>query len=168
MKTISSILIITLINFIACSSMQLINHDPVTYNELNEKIEGKECTIRLRNGSEIVGENPEILADSLSWTEGFYRTEGKKYKRIGGVERKSIHISMVKEIETVYYGTGAILGLVLGVAGGIIITEYICSDEDEGCGLYVILLAPAGALVGLMVGSNIGRTVTYRIIETQN
>ncbi len=65
MKTISFILIISMIHFISCSSTYTFSHSKSAYDELNEELEGERGEITLMNDTVIVGENIEIWVDSF-------------------------------------------------------------------------------------------------------
>jgi hypothetical protein len=71
MKTISWVLLISMIHFIGCSSTKTywIHHERSDYDRLNWKFKGKEGKMVLKNGDVIIQEDINIGLDSTSWIE---------------------------------------------------------------------------------------------------
>ena len=115
MKTISLILLISMIHFISCSSTYKISHTKSAYDKLNKELEGERAEITLMNDTVIVGENITIGIDSSSWIESTKQNTVIKTQIIW-----SLPTSEIKEIAYTNNGMGAAKGAIYGVlcAGG--------------------------------------------------
>ena len=84
MKTICWILIISMFLCSSCSSTHFVGREQFSYDEANNKLEGKKGTITLTYGQKTNGEIISVTSDSTSWFE-----EKEEIiiisKRVGGV-----------------------------------------------------------------------------------
>lgn len=69
MKSISYILIFSILFFCACSSNYMIKKGDLSLNELNKELEGKKASLKLTDGQEFEAENIVITKDSTFYIE---------------------------------------------------------------------------------------------------
>lgn len=165
MKTISFILIISIIHFISCSSTYTISHSKSAYDELNEELEGERGEIILTNGDLVVGKNIKIWVDSLSCVES--NSEAKMFIPTLDIKKIAITNHWRGAWDGFRYGAliGGVTGLIVGIAAGLPFDP----EEDGGgwggakigtLGLIFGIGINAG-LIGLPIGAIIGHTDKY-------
>ena len=91
MKTISWLLLISMINFISCSSTYLVNNYKA-YDELNRNLAGKRAWIKFKNDDSIITKDVNVGVDSTYWNE-------LKLVRNRGVIKKTERIVPTSEIK---------------------------------------------------------------------
>ena len=168
MKSISSILIISMLIFIGCSatSTYFIKHDQSDYNELNEKLKGEKGKMVLMNGDIIVGEDINIGIDSTSWIE-----RGPLTKSVATLEIN--YFTFINRGNGASAGAG--YGFWAGAAAGLVLG---ITQRDQpgfkGAGeigaVVLIFTVPlggvAGAIIGLPIGFIVGGTDKYMLTDS--
>jgi len=136
----------------ACSSTHFIEPNESKYDELNNKLKGKNGTLTLTNGLTYQAENIFVKPDSVSWTE-------KTSK-----EQQKISIQFIHKIEIITNrGLSALKGLGLGILSGALVGVVLVdiANDSEGDG-YVkcysaVIGGGFGGFLGLVSGASYGR-----------
>ena len=158
MKTISWIILISMFNFVSCTSSYMIKHKK-DYDELNRKLEGKKVLLTLKNNEVITAENAIIGIDSSSW----YKFEGDKQYRLEANDRNLITTSEIRKITiknriNSAFG-GLFAGLILGFGGSCMFyrlgVDFGLSYKDA-----IIGFGFMGALLGALAGHNVDYVIT--------
>jgi hypothetical protein len=178
MKTISTILLIAMINFIACSSTQFIGHDQSACEDLNGKVEGERVNITLTNDNVIIAENTFIGVDSTSWLEIIAEKRGARgygqQTRWYEGKKWSVPTRDVKKIDIGNCWQGALGGLfygflvgaALGLLGGLTHSDEKSGFFDPDPEEVVVMVGILGAVVGLPIGLLVGGTDEYVLTDS--
>ena len=97
---IHPIFVILVFFFISCSSTYYVKNEDSSYNEMNEKIEGKKVTVVLNNGEEISGSN--VFVKSV----------------LTSVDEISIPTANINKITKTNHLLGAVGGAIIGATAG--------------------------------------------------
>ena len=155
MKTISWLLIMSMFLSAACSSTRFVEPTEPSYDEVNEKFQGKKATITLMDNQKQKGQNAHVTPDSTSWLD------------LGIGLRQTIATSEVKKIVVINHGTGALKGLRSGAIVGSCIGLLAAIQPSEGDYeggvklLFVVTPILGFSLLGLLIGAGLGARETY-------
>lgn len=166
----SLLLVLSCINFLACSSIHQVKTKDPSNNELirkfNDYAQNRTAKIVQIDGQEKKGKNLRVSSEKLNWEDvnGEHELIIDSIYKVQFVDRGKGAVRGVRN--------GLVIGLVYGIVGGLIEAESKKGTELEWESPVPLVLITGilggigGTVTGLIVGAILGYSETYMFSET--